>query len=105
MRIQRTAGNKRLLACISDISLPTLLLLGTGDRMIPPESGNPFQQHIATCHRIFLYGAAHELPISAGPMWTSIVNEFIDRGEAFVVNRGSTFVREQNDSARGATTR
>jgi pimeloyl-ACP methyl ester carboxylesterase len=95
-RMHQTGGNEALLARLSEIALPTLLLLGTGDRVMLPESGTPFQKHIASCHRIFLYGAAHELPISAGPTWTNIVSEFIDRGEAFVVNRGPTFaeVRE-----------
>ena len=98
-RIQRNAarylshlklsdGNTALLARIGEIALPTLLLLGTGDRMILPGSGAPFQKLIASCHRVFIYGGAHELPISAGPEWVGLVREFIDRGEAFVVNGG-----------------
>ena len=74
---------------LPEIAARTLLLVGTGDRMIAPDSMSPFQEKIPNCRRVFIYGAAHELPISAGAGWVDLVSDFIARGEASVVNAGS----------------
>lgn len=88
-RSQSPDGNVDLLQRLSEIEALTLLLLGTGDRMIPPEAMTPFQKHIPNCRRVFIHGAAHELPISAGPKWVNLVSDFVERGEESVVNIGS----------------
>lgn len=87
-RSQTEDGNRDLLRRLGEIEARTLLLIGTGDRMIPSDSMTPFQTRVPHCHRVFLYGAAHELPISAGPLWVDVVSDFVERGEAFVVNAG-----------------
>ncbi len=88
-RAQSADGNRDLLPLLAGIEALTLVLIGTGDRMIPADSVAPFQKHIPNCRRVYIYGAAHELPISAGPRWINLVSDFIERGEAFVVNTGS----------------
>jgi pimeloyl-ACP methyl ester carboxylesterase len=99
-RIQRNAayhmshfnspdGHRDLLERLADIKAPTLLLVATRDEIVPEEAMRPYQKHIADCHRMFIYGAAHELPIAAGPRWVALVADFIDRGEAFSVNPGT----------------
>lgn len=81
-----TGGNTDLLERLHQIAAPTLLLWATHDRMMLPESTLPFQERIRDCRRIFVYGAAHEMPISAGPRWVGLVRDFVERGETFVVN-------------------
>jgi hypothetical protein len=46
----------------------------------------PYQESIPSCNRIFIYGAAHEMPISAARPWVKLVGEFVDRGEYYLVN-------------------
>lgn len=84
-----SGGNRDLLERLSQIQAPTLLLVTTHERMFLPESMTPYQERIPDCHRIFIYGAAHEMPISAAPRWVALVSDFVDRGETFVVNKGS----------------
>lgn len=88
-RAQSPDNNRDLLDRLPGIAARTLLLVGTGDRMIAPGSMSPFQEKIPNCRRVFIYGAAHELPISAGARWVDPVSDFIARGEASVVNTGS----------------
>lgn len=88
-RSQSPDGNRDLLVRLGEVKALTLLLMGTGDRMISPEAMLPFQKHIPNIRRVFIYGAAHELPISAGPRWVALVSDFIERGEEFVVNAGN----------------
>ena len=94
-RFTAPAGNGDLLARLAEIKVPTLLICGTEDGMIPAEAMLPYQQHIKGCIRIFIHGAAHEMPISAAHPWVRLVGEFVDRGEYFLVNAG--------ESHRGAT--
>ena len=81
-------GNLALLASLKDIAAPTLLVVATHDRLIPEEAMLPYQAHIPSCTRIFIHGAAHELPIAAAKPWVRLVSAFVDRGEMFVVNMG-----------------
>jgi pimeloyl-ACP methyl ester carboxylesterase len=82
-------ANRDLLERLGEIKAPTLLLVGTRDTVVPEAAMRPYQKHIADCHRMFLYGAAHDLPASAGARWAALVADFIDRGEAFAVNPGT----------------
>jgi pimeloyl-ACP methyl ester carboxylesterase len=77
-----------LLDRLGEIAAPTLLLWGTGDRLLPEEAALPYQQRIPNCTRIMLYGAAHEMPIAACAPWVRLVADFVERGERFVVNLG-----------------
>jgi pimeloyl-ACP methyl ester carboxylesterase len=96
-RIQKNAAaymqrghhdNSDLLARLGEISVPTLILWAGGDQMYMPESALPFQRNISGALRLYIYGAAHEMPISATARWVKLVTDFIDRGEAFAVNQG-----------------
>lgn len=87
-RFAAPEGNSDLRAQLGEIKAPTLLICATHDGMIPEEALKPYQQEIPSCTRIFIYGAAHEMPISAAPRWVKLVGEFVDRGEYFIVNMG-----------------
>jgi 4,5:9,10-diseco-3-hydroxy-5,9,17-trioxoandrosta-1(10),2-diene-4-oate hydrolase len=87
-RFSAPEGNSDLLARLGEIKMPCLLVCSTDDRIVPEEAMRPYQQAIPGCIRIFIHGAAHEMPISAAPQWVRLVSDFVDRGEYFVVNRG-----------------
>jgi 2-hydroxy-6-oxonona-2,4-dienedioate hydrolase/4,5:9,10-diseco-3-hydroxy-5,9,17-trioxoandrosta-1(10),2-diene-4-oate hydrolase len=75
---------------LSEIKSPVLVLWGTEDRLVPSEGSGMYQQRMPQALRLFIHGAAHELPISATRQWCSLVRDFLQRGEFFVVNRGAT---------------
>ncbi|HEU0073742.1 MAG TPA: alpha/beta hydrolase [Dehalococcoidia bacterium] len=86
---QHFAGsNDKLRERLGEIKAPVLVIWGTEDRMVPPENSKLYQEHIPHALRIFVYGAAHELPIAATTKWVALVTDFIQRGEFFVVNKG-----------------
>ena len=89
-RFAAPAGHVDLLARLGEIAEPTLLICADGDRLIPAEALRPYQQKIHHCNRIFIHGAAHEMPISAAGAWVKLVGEFVDRGEYFPVNMTSS---------------
>ncbi|HEX6511534.1 MAG TPA: alpha/beta hydrolase [Chloroflexota bacterium] len=81
-------GNQDLLARLPEIKARTLILWGTADRQIPPEQGEIYQKHIPRAHLMYIYGAAHALPVAAARQFVELTTDFIERGEAFMVNRG-----------------
>ena len=86
-KLRPADGNRELLERLPEIAAPTLLLWGTADELIPLEAGQPFQQRIPTCYRVLIYGAAHSLPVAACRQFVALTTDFIERGEAFIVNQ------------------
>jgi 4,5:9,10-diseco-3-hydroxy-5,9,17-trioxoandrosta-1(10),2-diene-4-oate hydrolase len=87
-RYRSPEAAQELLAKLPEVNVPTLLLWGTEDQISPPELGAPYKQLIPNAYRIYLHGAAHSLPIAAGPRFVTLTLDFLDRGEFFVVNPG-----------------
>lgn len=87
-RFAAPEGNSDLKERLGEIKVPVLLLVAGADQMIPEAAMRPYQELIPNCTRIIVYGAAHELPISAAATWVKLVGDFVDRGEYFVVNMG-----------------
>lgn len=87
-RFAAPEGNSDLKERLGEIKVPVLLLVAGADAMIPEAAMRPYQELIPSCTRIIIYGAAHELPISAATTWVKLVADFVDRGEYFVVNMG-----------------
>ncbi len=88
-RFSAPEGNSDLQARLGEITVPVLLIVATEDRMIPEAAMLPYQESIPSLIRIFIHGAAHEMPIAAATPWVKLVAEFVDRGEYFLVNSGT----------------
>jgi pimeloyl-ACP methyl ester carboxylesterase len=80
--------NADLLERLAEVKVPVLLIWGTEDRLVPPDGSGIYQKHMPHALRMFIHGAAHELPIAATQQWAALVRDFIQRGEFFVVNTG-----------------
>jgi len=84
-KLRSPDGNADLLERLGDITAPTLILWGTADEVIPPESGQVFLRRIPNSYRILIYGAAHSVPVSACRQFVAMATDFIERGDRFVV--------------------
>jgi pimeloyl-ACP methyl ester carboxylesterase len=76
---------------LGEIRTRTLILWGTADEMIPPEQGQLYQKLIPGAFLMYVYGAAHALPVCACQQFVKLATEFIDRGDAFLVNQPQSF--------------
>ena len=85
-RLRPADGNRELLERLGEIQAPTLVLWGSADEMIPAEAGTPFMQRVPNVRRVFVYGGAHSLPVAACDRFVKLTTEFVERGEAFIVN-------------------
>ncbi|HUC12554.1 MAG TPA: alpha/beta hydrolase [Stellaceae bacterium] len=72
--------------------VPTLVLFGTVDRVIPPEMGHFYKELMPNCHLVFVYDAGHAISTDRPEAFVEVVADFIERREAFVISRTDTVI-------------
>ena len=79
-------------ARLPELAIPTLVLFGTLDRVIPPEMGHFYKELMPNCHLVFVYDAGHAISAERPEAFTEVVADFIERREAFVISRNETVI-------------
>ena len=64
------------------------MLFGVEDQLIPPENGRLYRERMPDCSLIYVYGAGHLIQQDRPDAFVRTVSEFLERGPAWVVNRG-----------------
>jgi pimeloyl-ACP methyl ester carboxylesterase len=77
---------------LPDFGVPTLVLFGTLDAMIPPETGRLYKELIPNSHLVFVYDAGHLISVERPEAFTEVVADFLERHEAFVISRTPTVI-------------
>ena len=86
--VRRLAGPDRdqeLESRLAGLDLPVLVLFGTRDRVIPPEMGRVYRKKLPNCHFVLVYDAAHAVDADRPEAFASVVGDFLERHEGFVV--------------------
>ena len=76
----------------ADLKVPTLVLFGTQDRIIPPEMGRLYREKLPNCHFMLVYDAGHAIGADRPEAFASLVSDFLERREQFLVSRASSLV-------------
>jgi pimeloyl-ACP methyl ester carboxylesterase len=79
-------------ARLPSVAIPTLVLFGTRDRVIPPDMGHFYKELMPNCHLVFVYDAGHAISTDRPEAFTEVVADFIERREAFVISRNETVI-------------
>ena len=79
-------------ARLPSLAIPTLVLFGTLDRVIPPQMGRFYPQLMPNCHLVFVYDAGHAISTDRPEAFTEIVTDFVERREGFVVSRSASVI-------------
>jgi pimeloyl-ACP methyl ester carboxylesterase len=74
------------------LATPTLVLFGTLDRLMPPEMGRYYRELMPNCHLVFVYDAGHAISIERPEAFAEVTVDFLERHEAFVINRTTTVI-------------
>jgi len=74
------------------IEVPTLVVFGTRDRVIPPTMGRVYREKMPNCHYVLVYDAGHEVGADRPQAFASLVSDFLVRREAFIVNQRSSLI-------------
>lgn len=83
------AMDEALVARLGEIEILTLILHGTKDGAIPVASPRLLKNRIPRSFLIYVYDAAHALEIDQPEYFVGLVEDFLTRGEAFLVNPGA----------------
>jgi pimeloyl-ACP methyl ester carboxylesterase len=77
---------------LADLQVPTLVLFGTQDRIIPPEMGRLYREKLPNSHLMLVYDAGHAIGADRPEAFASLVSDFLERRAQFVVSRASSLV-------------
>jgi pimeloyl-ACP methyl ester carboxylesterase len=77
---------------MTTLGVPTLVVFGTRDALIPPEMGRVYREKMPNCNYVLVYDAGHEIGADRPEAFASLVSDFLARREAFIVNQKSSLI-------------
>jgi len=83
--------DEQLVSRLGEIECQTLILQGTSDGMMPPESGQLLMREIPRAKLIYVYDAGHNIEVDQPERFVALIRDFLTRGEAFIVNPGDEY--------------
>ncbi len=93
--VRRLPGPNRdpeLEGLLGALDVPTLVLFGTEDRLIPPEMGRMYRAIMPNCHFVLVYDAGHAIDADRPETFARVVGDFLERREQFIVTRTSGLI-------------
>jgi len=91
-RLRGPARDSDLEARMATIEVPTLVLWGTLDRMIPSETARRYKELMPNCHIVLVYDAGHAMDAERPEAFAEVVGDFLERHEAFLISRTETLI-------------
>ena len=71
------------------LSVPTLVVFGTEDRLTPPDMARFYRQYYGNAHLMLIYDAAHLVDLDRPDAVAEVVGDFLARKERFLVSEKS----------------
>jgi len=90
-----TSFDEALVAQLDKIEALTMIMHGTRDGRVPEEAVQLLKQAIPRSHLIYVYDAAHGMESDQPERFAHLVADFMERAEAFLVNKGTPDGRPQ----------
>ena len=88
-RLIGPARDEELETAMRTLTVPTLVMFGTEDRLTPPELGRHYPELLPHAHLVLIYDAAHALDVDRPEAFATLVADFLEQRGQFVVRRTS----------------
>lgn len=88
-RLIGPAADPELRERMRGLAVPTLVVVGRSDGLIPPALGRVYKELLVSCSLVYVYDAAHEVQFDRPEALAGLVGDFLDRQEAFIVQNRS----------------
>jgi pimeloyl-ACP methyl ester carboxylesterase len=85
-------GDPELERRLGEIQVPTLVLIGTNDTTIPPETGRLYVERLPNCYYTLVYDAGRTIAAERPEVLLATVCDFVERRVTFIVERNSTAI-------------
>ncbi len=76
-----------LIARLGEIEALTLVMLGTKDGRMTPDSVQLVKERMSRAFLVYVYDAAHNIEVDQPERFAALVGDFLRRGEVFLVNQ------------------
>ena len=83
--IKGLAFDAALAARLGEIKARTLIVMGYKEEVIPVEAGHLLKAKIPQSHLTYIFGAAHAVEFDQPKLVGTLVADFLERGESFLV--------------------
>jgi pimeloyl-ACP methyl ester carboxylesterase len=87
-----TLGDARLERRLSEVTAPTLVLVGTRDDAAATEAARRVKERVPDCHLVFVYDAGRAIAAERPEAFAEVVSDFLERHEAFVISRARSVI-------------
>ena len=77
---------------LSDVQCPTLVVFGQEDRSVRPDAASAYRERIPNCNIAFVYAAGHDIAADRPQALLSLVNDYLERRETFIVQNQSSVI-------------
>jgi pimeloyl-ACP methyl ester carboxylesterase len=77
---------------LAALTVPTLVVVGTRVRLTPPELGRVYRAKMPNCNYVLVYDAGHDVAADRPEAFSSLVGDFLERREAFIVSQKSSLL-------------
>ncbi len=91
-RLRGPDRDRDLEALLPGLTIPTLVLFGTLDQVIPPEMGHFYKELLPNCHLVLVYDAGHGISTDRPEAFAEVTLDFLERHEAFLISRAETVI-------------
>lgn len=81
------AGAAQLESRLGQVRCPTLVALGSRDKLVTPEAAALYRRQIPNCHVSLVYDAGHIIAAERPEALSNVVADFVENRETFVVTR------------------
>ena len=88
--LPEAAAKSALAGRLGEVRAPTLVLFGTNDPAIPPETGRLYVERLPECYYALSYDAGHDIAGDRPEALSEAVSDFVERRGTFIVERNST---------------
>jgi len=92
MRLRGPNRDPELERRLPALAMPTLVVFGTMDAVVPPEMGRIYKDLMPNSHLVFVYDAGHAVSAERPEAFVDVVSDFLERHEAFVISRAETVI-------------
>lgn len=85
-------ADQDFLGTIGDTARPCLALFGTRDKTVPVTAARHYRERMADCNLVFVYDASEDMAEERPEAVASIVLDFLERHNQFLVRRDSDLI-------------
>jgi pimeloyl-ACP methyl ester carboxylesterase len=91
-RLIGPARDAELEAKLKELPVATLAMFGTKDKITPSEAGRLYKEIIPNCNLMIVYDAAHAMDDDRPEAVSSVIDDFLQRKEQFLVRTQSDVI-------------